>query len=1028
MAPNKWIIIFIDLLLMNMGYSQHSQYSNMTCFHESFCICLDSVCQTMCTNGFCQNKEFVCTDNVEYCGFSCQDDQECKNAKFYMASKEFHLNCIGSNSCNNVMVNCGIPETTPGQLITADFDDPMEICQVEAFFASSIIDSFISCNGNINDCHIDSKAATLGGIYSTEFECGLENGTCEMNCAHGCYDSNYFCDTLTDDNQCKCNGCETGVNIEMGSHHQSNTTSSLNGDNIFDFFSTDYNMGSTTTTSAFIIDVDTENENDDKSPNFNLADGTITNLEILYYIVLGAGACLFFCICLCCSIVCFVRHSIKKKVNKSPQSPTISDLEQVYGQNTNEIYNNSSQENVNSYDDMDMSQTMSRSRTNKTISSLQTSNTSNSKKSKTKSKRTSDGNGNYNSDIDDEENIDEPLDEQDEYGTDTEIEMQRMNSIVNDRVSHAHIIDMMEEEKYHKLRRKQKRKNKHQSKDSDITMSCSYDDETECEHSSQSEHNRIKIKLSKPKHDRTRSKRRSRSKSPHSKSKSKSKSTHSKSKRHRHTSNNHLKHNCLHPDDIDNPYGSHPVSPSVSNPDPNEGSNDSSELNLKRSELSVPLPSQLDASTTRTSTTESTSIGPSCHKNPFLSPSAATAQFEAHTKQINELVQNYAMMQRQLLFTHQNTLAMQQQAPIVQNMNLTPHYPKRSQSLQQNNDNNPFLNSLQHAVKTQSQSLQNLKSAKQHTVQVKPKPNSLGIPPPPQPKPTHNHISLQMIKPSMRHKRTVTPSTPALPVVHDQQMVSILNGGAVNSMVAPPPSTQELNNMTQSMHRYASTHTDTSGTSSATSNTSCSSSSVSSSSSSSSSCTDATSDGSCSCSDCEQEHERGQRPRTRTCSHEQSTRHRRCTHHTGVSTITASTVSVCNDTQCSCHHECTTTICSSSTGSSATSASSSTMSSSSSSSRSIDTYSSDDDDDDDENGTVTKYRKNVNGTVVIHDQTDQQAIRELFNEAGVMSEHQRQLTGNSNLTISANGISPRQSLNGDVQGTHKRYRTFVIHE
>ena len=338
------------------------------------------------------------------------------------------------------------------------------------------------------------------------------------------------------------------------------------------------------------------------------------------------------------------------------------------------------------------------------------------------------------------------------------------------------------------------------------------------------------------------------------------------------------------------------------------GSNDSSPIQ----------PSTLNVTTT-TITTDTVSTtdsnGPSCHKNPFLSPSAATAQFEAHTKQINELVQNYAMMQRQLLFTHQNSL-----------------YPNRSQSLQQNNDNNSFINSLQ-TVKTQSQSLQNLKRKSKDTQTLCPKPNSLGIPPPPQPTPhsiSHNkHLSLQMIKPSMRHKRTVTPSAPALPVVHDHQMLSILNGiNAPNTMSMAPPSMQQLNNMTQSIHRYrnGSTHTDTSATSTATTNTSCSSSSsasasASSSSSSSSSCSSSSNSSSCSCSDCQRENERR-------------------------------VTSICNDTHCSCHDDdhCTITICN--TGSSSSSSTSSSI------------YSSISDDNDNMNGEATHKRYR---TFVIHD-------------------------------------------------------------
>lgn len=268
-----------------MLYSQQ-QYSNMTCFHDSFCICLDSNgCETLCNNGFCRDKELICSDNVNICKISCFNDNDCKNTKFYMASNEFHLNCIGSNSCNNINVNCGLPidnRNIPGQLTISDFDDKMQICEIEAFFASSINNSSISCNGNIDNCHVDSKAATNDGIYDTEFECTLESGQCELNCESGCHKSTYVCNTnTTNDNnndECKCNGCESGVNI---------TSSNDVIDKIFEIFSTNYSMISTKVTSSVMIDIDTDTSDisdnqDDESTNFNLTDGKISNLEILY--------------------------------------------------------------------------------------------------------------------------------------------------------------------------------------------------------------------------------------------------------------------------------------------------------------------------------------------------------------------------------------------------------------------------------------------------------------------------------------------------------------------------------------------------------------------------------------------------------------------------------------------------------------------------------------------------------------------------------------------------------------------------
>ena len=144
---------------------------------------------------------------------------------------------------------------------------------------------------------------------------------------------------------------------------------------------------------------------------------------------------------------------------------------------------------------------------------------------------------------------------------------------------------------------------------------------------------------------------------------------------------------------------------------------------------------------------------------------------------------------------------------------------------------------------------------------------------------------------------------------------------------------------------------------------------------------------------------------------------------------------MCNDPQCSCHH-CT-TVCSGSTGSSATSVSSSSVSSTTSS-RSSTTNTSQsrpsiafypsttiDDGNGDQRSVRTRTRtrtrkqrqdsslidQDVNTTVVIHDQNDQKAIRELFNEADMCE----------------NIVSPQESASEDVK-RHQRFRTFVIRD
>ena len=117
------VIMIIGLLMTSVVFAS----SEMTCFQDTYCICLDSICQTNCENGSCQNKEFVCTKDVAYCSFDCQDTQSCQGSSFHVASNEFYINCTGTNSCQNISINCGIPrQVAPGGLSINDFDDKMQ--------------------------------------------------------------------------------------------------------------------------------------------------------------------------------------------------------------------------------------------------------------------------------------------------------------------------------------------------------------------------------------------------------------------------------------------------------------------------------------------------------------------------------------------------------------------------------------------------------------------------------------------------------------------------------------------------------------------------------------------------------------------------------------------------------------------------------------------------------------------------------------------------------------------------------------
>merc|ERR1712154_698046 len=136
-----------------------------------------------------------------------------------------------------------------------------------------------------------------------EFDCSIEEGQCALNCDSECIESKYFCDALYVD-QCECNGCGQGVIAEILSSERPIIAS---------------------TTPYLSIDVDTNNEDISKQSIFDLTDGDITNLDILYYFIIGAGTCLFCCICLCVSLIFVLRSTIKrKKRENNVGNPTIS--------------------------------------------------------------------------------------------------------------------------------------------------------------------------------------------------------------------------------------------------------------------------------------------------------------------------------------------------------------------------------------------------------------------------------------------------------------------------------------------------------------------------------------------------------------------------------------------------------------------------------------------------------------------------------------------------------------------------------
>ena len=157
---------------------------------DSVCQCLDAECHTNCMDGFCQNKAFICSQDNAHCSFDCQHSESCENSTFYMASAQFNIHCLESNSCKNISVNCGsqsnlLPISDP----ISDFKNNMETWyHIHTFLdyiqqssitiqseilasESSLIDSQISCNGNIKNCIITTRNSTTKyAVLDTEFD------------------------------------------------------------------------------------------------------------------------------------------------------------------------------------------------------------------------------------------------------------------------------------------------------------------------------------------------------------------------------------------------------------------------------------------------------------------------------------------------------------------------------------------------------------------------------------------------------------------------------------------------------------------------------------------------------------------------------------------------------------------------------------------------------------------------------------------------------------------------------------------
>ena len=110
------------IVLVSVGLV-HSSYQCI----DSICQCFDGGCHTDCADGFCQNKAFICTQDNDHCSFDCQHSESCENSTFYIASTQFNINCLESNSCKNISVNCGsqsnlLPLSDP----ISDFENSME--------------------------------------------------------------------------------------------------------------------------------------------------------------------------------------------------------------------------------------------------------------------------------------------------------------------------------------------------------------------------------------------------------------------------------------------------------------------------------------------------------------------------------------------------------------------------------------------------------------------------------------------------------------------------------------------------------------------------------------------------------------------------------------------------------------------------------------------------------------------------------------------------------------------------------------
>ena len=116
------VLVAIDLLFI-----EFINGNTFYCDESNYCHCLKGNCAKNCTNDICQDKIFVCTNGIGHCSINCIGNNSCTNSTFHMASDEFHINCDGEHSCDEISIECGMHDKQIGAFPAENFNNNMQI-------------------------------------------------------------------------------------------------------------------------------------------------------------------------------------------------------------------------------------------------------------------------------------------------------------------------------------------------------------------------------------------------------------------------------------------------------------------------------------------------------------------------------------------------------------------------------------------------------------------------------------------------------------------------------------------------------------------------------------------------------------------------------------------------------------------------------------------------------------------------------------------------------------------------------------